>query len=216
MSGHPFETDLDKNPANYVPLTPLSFLARAAAVFPSRTSVIHGDQRFTWAETRDRCHRLASALSKHGITKGDTVTVMAPNVPPSFEATFGVPMTGAVLNALNIRLDASTIAFILNHGEAKALITDRKFSKEDLPRIIDEKRQLIRKSGILDFIGLSTTLANVGGLGKLKEWLRERGGAFSNKAREYGLPEPKGLLMLGVQGCGKSLAAKAIASEAEP
>ncbi|MDE0810574.1 MAG: acyl-CoA synthetase [Alphaproteobacteria bacterium] len=128
MSGHPFETDLDKNPANYVPLTPLSFLARAAAVFPSRTSVIHGDQRFTWAETRDRCHRLASALSKHGITKGDTVTVMAPNVPPSFEATFGVPMTGAVLNALNIRLDASTIAFILNHGEAKALITDTEFA----------------------------------------------------------------------------------------
>jgi fatty-acyl-CoA synthase len=128
MSGHPFETDLDKNPANYVPLTPLSFLARAAAVFPSRPSVIHGDQRFTWAETRDRCHRLASALSKHGITKGDTVTVMAPNVPPSFEATFGVPMTGAILNALNIRLDASTIAFILNHGEAKALITDTEFA----------------------------------------------------------------------------------------
>jgi fatty-acyl-CoA synthase len=111
-----------------VPLTPLSFLARAAAVFPSRTSVIHGDQLFTWAETQDRCHRLASALSKHGITKGDTVTVMAPTVPPSFEATFGVPMTGAVLNALNIRLDASTIAFILNHGETKALITDTEFA----------------------------------------------------------------------------------------
>jgi fatty-acyl-CoA synthase len=128
MSGHPFETDLDKNPANYVPLTPLSFLARTAAVFPSRTSVIHGDKRFTWAETRERCHRLASALTKHGIGKGDTVTVMAPNVPPSFEATFGVPMTGAVLNALNIRLDAATIAFILNHGEAKALITDTEFA----------------------------------------------------------------------------------------
>jgi fatty-acyl-CoA synthase len=128
MTGHPFETDLDKNAANYVPLTPLSFLARTAAVFPNRTSVIHGDQRFTWSQTRDRCHRLASALAKHGIGKGDTVTVMAPNVPPSFEATFGVPMTGAVLNALNIRLDASTIAFILNHGEAKALITDTEFA----------------------------------------------------------------------------------------
>ncbi|MDG2284206.1 MAG: AMP-binding protein, partial [Alphaproteobacteria bacterium] len=128
MTSHPFETDLDKNAANYVPLTPLSFLARTAAVFPSRTSVIHGDQRFTWSQTRDRCHRLASALVKHGIGKGDTVTVMAPNVPPSFEATFGVPMTGAVLNALNIRLDASTIAFILNHGEAKALITDTEFA----------------------------------------------------------------------------------------
>ena len=128
MTGHPFETDLDKNAANHVPLTPLSFLARTAAVYPSRTSVIHGDQRFTWAETRDRCHRLASALAKAGITKGDTVTVMAPNVPPSFEATFGVPMTGAILNALNTRLDASTIAFILNHGEAKALITDTDFA----------------------------------------------------------------------------------------
>ncbi len=110
----------------------------------------------------------------------------------------------------------ATLGLTRNEAEnvyAKALITDRKFSKDDLPRIINEKRQLIRKSGILDFIGLSTTLSNVGGLSKLKEWLKERGGAFSNKAREYGLPEPKGLLMLGVQGCGKSLAAKAIASE---
>ncbi len=110
----------------------------------------------------------------------------------------------------------ATLGLTRNEAEnvyAKALITDRKFSREDLPRIIEEKKQLIRKSGILDFIGLSTTLANVGGLGKLKEWLKERGGAFSNKAREYGLPEPKGLLMLGVQGCGKSLAAKAIAAE---
>jgi SpoVK/Ycf46/Vps4 family AAA+-type ATPase len=110
----------------------------------------------------------------------------------------------------------ATLGLTRNEAEnvyAKALITDRRFSAEDLPRIIDEKRQLIRKSGILDFIGLSTTLSNVGGLDKLKDWLRERGGAFSNKAREYGLPEPKGLLMLGVQGCGKSLAAKAIAAE---
>ncbi len=110
----------------------------------------------------------------------------------------------------------ATLGLTRNEAEnvyAKALITDRRFSKEDLPRIIDEKRQLIRKSGILDFIGLSTTLSNVGGLGKLKDWLKERGGAFSNQAREYGLPEPKGLLMLGVQGCGKSLTAKAIASE---
>ena len=110
----------------------------------------------------------------------------------------------------------ATLGLTRNEAEnvyAKALITDRKFNKEDLPRIIDEKKQLIRKSGILDFIGLSTTLSNVGGLGKLKDWLKERGGAFSNKAREYGLPEPKGLLMLGVQGCGKSLSAKAIAAE---
>ena len=110
----------------------------------------------------------------------------------------------------------ATLGLTRNEAEnvyAKALITDRSFSQKDLPRIIDEKKQLIRKSGILDFIGLSTTLANVGGLEKLKAWLKERGGAFSQKARDYGLPEPKGLLMLGVQRCGKSLSAKAIASE---
>ncbi|NIP99763.1 MAG: AAA family ATPase [Nitrospinaceae bacterium] len=110
----------------------------------------------------------------------------------------------------------ATLGLTRNEAEnvyAKALITDRKFSKDDLPRIIEEKKQLIRKSGILDFIGLSTTLANVGGLNKLKDWLRQRGGAFSQKARDYGLPEPKGILMLGVQGCGKSLSAKAIAAE---
>jgi long-subunit acyl-CoA synthetase (AMP-forming) len=126
MTGHPFETDLDKNAANYVPLSPISFLARTAAVFPTRASVIHGEQRFTWSQTQARCHQLASALAKHGIGKGDTVSVMAPNVPPSFEATFGVPMTGAVLNALNTRLDAATVAFILNHGEAKVLIRRRQ------------------------------------------------------------------------------------------
>ena len=128
MAGHPFETDLDKNAANYVPLSPLSFLARTAAVFPSRTSVIHGERRWTWAETGARCRRLASALAARGIGKGDTVAVMAPNTPPAFEATFGVPMTGAALNALNIRLDAATIAFVLDHGEAKALVTDTEFA----------------------------------------------------------------------------------------
>ncbi len=128
MAGHPFETDLDKNAANYVPLSPLSFLARTAAVFPSRTSVIHGERRWTWAETGARCRRLASALAARGIGKGDTVAVMAPNTPPAFEATFGVPMTGAALNALNIRLDAATIAFVLDHGEAKAVVTDTEFA----------------------------------------------------------------------------------------
>ncbi len=128
MAGRPFETDLDKNAANYVPLSPLSFLARTAAVFPSRTSVIHGERRWTWAETGARCRRLASALAARGIGKGDTVAVMAPNTPPAFEATFGVPMTGAALNALNIRLDAATIAFVLDHGEAKALVTDTEFA----------------------------------------------------------------------------------------
>ncbi len=135
---NPFESDLDKNSANYQPLSPLSFLPRAAAVFPARTALIHGAQRVTWAEAYARCRRLASALAGRGIGPGDTVAVMAPNTPPMWEAHFGVPVLGAVLNALNTRLDAATIAFILEHGEAKALITDREFSatiKEALARL---------------------------------------------------------------------------------
>jgi fatty-acyl-CoA synthase len=125
---NPFEVELDKNDANYVPLSPLSFLRRTASVYPNRLSVIHGDIRRTWAESYERCVRLASALSKRGIGIGNTVAVMAPNVPELFEAHYGVPMVGGVLNALNIRLDAEAIAFQLQHGEAKVLITDREFS----------------------------------------------------------------------------------------
>ena len=128
MSGHPFETDLDKTAANYVPLTPLSFLERTAFVFPTRPSIVYGRLRWTWSETRDRCHRLASALAAKGVGKGDTVSMMAPNTPAAVEAAFGVPMTGGVLNMLNTRLDAATIAFILDHGEAKVLLTDTEFA----------------------------------------------------------------------------------------
>ena len=120
--------DLPKNAANYAPLSPLSFLARSAAVHPNRLAVIHGTRRTTWAQAGERCRRLASALARLGIAKGDTVAAMLPNIPEMFEAHFAVPMTGAVLNALNIRLDAATIAFILQHGEAKILLTDREFS----------------------------------------------------------------------------------------
>ncbi|MDH3508673.1 MAG: AMP-binding protein, partial [Gammaproteobacteria bacterium] len=123
-----YEVGLDRNEANYVSLSPLSFARRTAEVFPDRVAVIHGDTRFTWSETYARCRRLSSALVARGIGKGDTVAVMAPNVPALLEAHFGVPMCGAVLNALNVRLDAKTIAFILDHGEAKVLITDRQFS----------------------------------------------------------------------------------------
>jgi fatty-acyl-CoA synthase len=125
---NPYEIDLDRNAANYVPLSPLSFLARSAAIYPDRLAVVHGAERRTWRETYARCRRLASALSRRGIGKGDTVAVMAPNVPALFEAHFGIAMVGGVLNALNVRLDAETIAFILRHGEAKVLITDREFS----------------------------------------------------------------------------------------
>ncbi len=123
-----YQQNLDKNAANYVPLSPLQFIERSASVYPNRVSLIHGDQKFTWAQTYERCRRLASALAKRGIGKGDTVAVMAPNIPQLFEAHFGVPMIGAVLNAQNIRLDAETLAFILQHGESKILLTDREFS----------------------------------------------------------------------------------------
>src|SRR5574337_1968858 len=129
MTGNPgYLTGLDKNEANYTPLTPLTFLDRAAQVYPNRHSVAYGDLRFTWRETYARCRRLASALSCRGIGKNDTVAIMAPNTPPMYEAHFGVPMCGAVLNTLNTRLDAPTIAFMLRHGGARVLIADREFS----------------------------------------------------------------------------------------
>src|SRR5438552_2136623 len=123
-----YERDLDRVGANYVPLTPLSFLARAASVYPRKPAVIHGDLRFSYADFYARCRRLGSALRRRGIGRGDTVAVMAPNVPAMLEAHYGVPMAGAVLNALNYRLDARSIAFILAHGQAKLLIADREFS----------------------------------------------------------------------------------------
>ena len=123
-----YTKDLDKNPANHTPLSPLTFIERAAAVYPERIAVVYGATRRTWAQTYSRCRRLASALSKRGIEEGDTVAVMLPNIPAMYEAHFGVPMAGAVLNALNIRLDADAIAFMLKHGEAKVLLTDREFS----------------------------------------------------------------------------------------
>ena len=130
--GHnPYDTDLDRNAANYVPLSPLTFLERAASVFPARTAIIHGNQRRTYAEFYARARKLASALAKHGIRKGETVAVMLANTPPMLEAHYGVPMSGAVLNTLNTRLDAAALAFILDHGEAKVLITDREFSADD-------------------------------------------------------------------------------------
>ncbi len=123
-----YSVGLDKTPANFSALSPLSFLAKAAAVYPDRIALIHGQRRISWAETYVRCRRLASALQRRGIGSGDTVAVMAPNIPATYEASFGVPMIGAVLNTLNIRLDAEAIAFQLAHSEARVLFTDREFS----------------------------------------------------------------------------------------
>jgi fatty-acyl-CoA synthase len=128
LGANQYDIGLDRNPANYQPLTPLQFLERAASVYPARTAIIHGDQRFTYAEFYARSRRLAAALAAKGIKKGDTVAAMLSNTPPMLEAHYGVPMVGAVLNALNTRLDAAAIAFMLEHGGAKILITDREFS----------------------------------------------------------------------------------------
>tara|TARA_R100000935_G_scaffold58904_1_gene99401 strand:+ start:27085 stop:28737 length:1653 start_codon:yes stop_codon:yes gene_type:complete len=122
-----YDTGLGRQAANFAALSPLSFLPKAAAIHPDRVSVIYNDWRSTWRETYDRCRRLASALRKHGIGKGDTVAVMAPNIPAIYEAHFGVPMSGAVLNTLNTRLDKESIGFQLAHGEAKVVIADREY-----------------------------------------------------------------------------------------
>jgi fatty-acyl-CoA synthase len=145
-SANPCDIGLDKNAANYVPLTPIGVLVRSAAVSPPRLAVVHGERRYSWREALERCRRLASALTARGIGHGDTVALMAPNIPEAFEAHFGVPMAGAVLNALNIRLDPGTIAFILEHGEAKVLITDTEFS----PAIAEALAQLEQKPIVID------------------------------------------------------------------
>ncbi len=121
-----YETNLDRCPANYVPLSPVSFLARAARVYPDRVAVIDGTRRHTYAQFLDRARRLASALARAGIGKGDTVAIMAPNIPEMLEAHNAVPMLGAVLCPINTRLDAAAVAFILRHGEAKVLLADRE------------------------------------------------------------------------------------------
>ncbi|MFP3556727.1 AMP-binding protein [Paraburkholderia sp. SIMBA_049] len=146
MSAKAYSRGLEKNGANHVPLTPLTFLDRTADVYPQRTAIIHGEFRQTWAATRERCYRLASALVQLGIEPGDTVSIIAPNTPAMLEAHFGVPLSGAVLNAINCRLDADGVAFILRHGECKLLLVDREFaalvekalqSVPNPPRLVD-------------------------------------------------------------------------------
>jgi fatty-acyl-CoA synthase len=141
-----YSADLDKNAANYSPLSPLTFIERAASVYPERVAQIYADKRYSWAETYRRCRRFASALKQRGIEADDTVALMLPNIPAMFEAHYAIPMIGAVINGLNIRLDADAIAFQLKHGGARVLLTDREFSStvsaalaqlEDKPLVID-------------------------------------------------------------------------------
>lgn len=146
MAQNPYHSHLDKNTANHTALSPLSFLARAADVYPDYPSVIYGDKQYLWHQTRERCTRLGSALNKIGIEKDQTVAIMAPNIPAMYEAHFGVAVTGAVLNSINTRLDATTVAFILQHSEARVLIADTEYAEtiaaalktlQDPPIVID-------------------------------------------------------------------------------
>ena len=141
-----YETNLGKNDANFVPLTPLSFLERAKDIYPNYEALVYEDRNYTWSQVYKRCIKFASALEKIGIGKGDTVSVMAFNTPEIFEAHYSVPMTGAVLNTINVRLDAKTVSYILNHSEAKVFIVDRQLHSiiekalpavENKPIIID-------------------------------------------------------------------------------
>src|SRR6185312_6567988 len=143
-----FDAHLDRCPANCAALSPLSFIARTAAVWPQRTAVVHGSRRYTWADTYARARRLASALAHRGIGVGDTVAVMLSNTPEMIECHFGVPMTGGVLNTLNTRLDAEAIAFMLGHGEAKVLITDTEFA----PTIGAALSRLATKPLVIDVV----------------------------------------------------------------
>ncbi len=142
MTAGIYDTDLDQTPANHEPLSPVSFLKRAAEVYPNRIAVVHGAMRLTNREVYRRSCRLASALVNRGIVPGDTVAIIAPNIPAHFEAHYGVPMSGAVLNAINTRLDASTVAFILNHGEAKVLLVDPEMADMAREAVAESKRDL--------------------------------------------------------------------------
>ena len=155
-----FEIGLDRNQANYVPLSPVSILRRAARVFPGRVAVIHGDRGYAYAEFEQRCRRLASALSRRGVGRGDTVAIMAPNIPAMIEAHYAVPGIGAVLNPLNIRLDAATIRFILGHGEAKMILVDREFSGVVATAI----SALDREIAIVDIDDLATSGERIGSI----------------------------------------------------
>ena len=138
-----YETNLDKNDANYVPLTPLTFLKRAYEIYPNYEAVIYEDRKYTWSQVYKRTVKFASALNKIGVSKGDTVSFLAFNTPEIFEGHYSVPMTGAVLNTINIRLDAKTIAYILEHSEAKVLVVDRQLHVEVKKALNTLKRKII-------------------------------------------------------------------------
>ena len=177
---NPYQTGLPKSPANYTPLSPITFLTRTAFVHPQRTSIIHGERHWTWAETYIRCCRLASALSKRGIGKGDTVSIMAPNIPAIVESHFGVLMTGSVLNTLNTRLEAEELSFIFEHAETKVLLTDREFS----PLVKEALSKVERNLLVIDIDDLETESGDFLGETEYEDFL-----ADGNPDFETVLPE---------------------------
>ena len=160
---NPYETNLDKNNANYVPLTPLSFLERAKDIYPNYEAVVYESRKYTWSEVYKRCIKFASALDKLGIKTGDTVSVLAFNTPEIFEAHYSIPMVGAVINAINTRLDSKTISYILNHSEAKVLIVDRQFH-DVVKKALEEVNSKITIIDIDDKDAKLTDSKNIGSL----------------------------------------------------
>ena len=159
-----YNTNLDKNNANFVPLTPLSFLQRAKDIYPNYEAIVYEDRRYTWSEVFKRCIKFASALEKIGINKGDTVSFLAFNTPEIFEAHYSVPMTGAVLNTINIRLDAKTIAYILEHSDAKVLVVDRQLHVE-VKKALSSINKKITIIDIFDKFADQSKLKKIGVLG---------------------------------------------------
>ena len=165
-----FEKNLDKNPANFVPLTPLTFLERAKDIYPNYEALVYEDRKYTWLNIYKRCTQFASALEKIGITKGDTVSVMACNTPEIFEAHYSVPMTGAVLNTINIRLDSKTVSYILEHSDAKVLIVDRQFH-EVVKKALSNIKKEIKIIDIFDKYADQSKLGKIGDL-EYEEFLK--------------------------------------------
>src|SRR6476620_7713860 len=155
---HPFEANLDRHPSNYIPLSPVSFLTRAASAFGSKLAVIDGERRYSYARLLDRCIRLASGLAQLGVKRLDTVAIIASNIPEMIEAHFAVPMLGAVLNPLNTRLDAANIAFSLLHGNAKVLIVDAEYG----PLVRQALQQVDRKIVVIDVDSPDSQVAPIG------------------------------------------------------
>ena len=165
-----FEKNLDKNAANFVPLTPLTFLERAKDIYPNYEALVYEDRKYTWLDIYKRCTQFASALEKIGITKGDTVSVMACNTPEIFEAHYSVPMTGAVLNTINIRLDSKTVSYILEHSDAKVLIVDRQFH-EVVKKALSNIKKEIKIIDIFDKHADQSKLGKIGDL-EYEEFLK--------------------------------------------